>query len=129
MFVSQSANIRPREHHKSQFIFEYELFFFFFIYCLFMKTNNRSCILTPDEHDTDAEHLLGVGVWRDVTEADRREAAEGEVERRDVLGLDRRPAGTVGTILLVGLPGQLVQPASRMVQHWTLHVADGVPVT
>jgi len=86
-------------------------------------------ILTSDEHDADGEDLLRVGVGRHVAEPDRREAAEREVERRDVLGPDRRTAGVVARerIRLLRLLGEVVEPADRLRQVRALVVADGVP--
>lgn len=45
--------------------------------------------LTANEHDTDGEDLLRVGVGRDIAEAHTGEAAEGEVEGSDILVLHR----------------------------------------
>ena len=86
-------------------------------------------LLTSDEHDADGEDLLGVGVGRDVAEADARETAEREVERRDVLGADRWSARVVAgeRVRLLRLTGQLVQPADRLRQVRPLVVADRVP--
>ena len=93
-----------------------------------INPDNDDDILTSDEHDADAKHFLGVGVGRHVSEADRGEAAEREIERRDVLGLDRRPTGRSIDIRLVRLTGQLVQPADLgLLQHRSFDVADGVP--
>lgn len=47
---------------------------------------------TSDEHDTDGEDLLCVGVGRHVAEADAGQAAEGEVERGHVDAADGRAA-------------------------------------
>lgn len=44
--------------------------------------------LTADQHDADGEDLLGVGVGRDIAEADAGQAAEGEIQGGDVLVLD-----------------------------------------
>ena len=86
-------------------------------------------LLTSDEHDADGEDLLGVGVGRDVAEADARETAERKVERRDVLGADRWSARVVAgeRVRLLRLTGQLVQPADRLRQVRPLVVADRVP--
>ena len=59
--------------------------------------------LTADEHDADGEDLLGVGVGRHVPEAHAGEAAEGEVEGRDVLVLDGRAGVGVGVIVGVAV--------------------------
>ena len=85
--------------------------------------------LTSDEHDADGEDLLGVGVGRDVAEADRREAAEGEVQGGDVLGADRWPAGVVAgeRVGLLHVDGQLLEPAYRPVLSGPLVFANGVP--
>ena len=86
--------------------------------------------LTADKHDADAEDFLRVGVGRDVTKADRRQTGEREVERRDVLGLDRRTTHTAVDVWLVRLPGQLVQPTDLgLLEHRSFDVADGVPDT
>ena len=45
--------------------------------------------LTSDEHDTDREDLLGIGVWRHVTKAHTGQTAECEIESCYVLGLQR----------------------------------------
>jgi len=44
-----------------------------------IRNSNNRALLTSNQHHADAEHFLGVGVGRHVTEADRREAAEGKV--------------------------------------------------
>ena len=44
-------------------------------------------LLTANEHDTDGEDLLRVGVWRDVPKAHAGQAAEGEVQSGDILVL------------------------------------------
>lgn len=44
--------------------------------------------LTSNEHDTDGENLLWVGVGGDVPKAHTGQTAEGEVQRRDVLIFD-----------------------------------------
>lgn len=46
--------------------------------------------LTSNEHDTDGENLLRVGVGGDVPKAHTGQTAEGEVQRRDVLIFDGR---------------------------------------
>lgn len=46
--------------------------------------------LTSDEHDTDGEDLLRVGVGRDIPKAHAGQTAEGEVEGRDILIFDGR---------------------------------------
>jgi len=97
--------------------------------CSLLLRRSQKCVLTSDEHDADGEDLLGVGVRRHVAEADRSEAAKGEVESGDVLGPDRRTAGIVAgeRVPLLGLVGQLVQPTDRLLQVGSLVVADGVP--
>ena len=87
----------------------------------------KNLALTADQHDADGEDFLGVGVGRDVAEADAGETAEGEVERRDVLRVRRRPALCVIDVRLVRLSCQLVQPADLRAVLMTLHVADRVP--
>ena len=86
-------------------------------------------LLTSNEHDADGEDLFRVGVGRHVAEADRRQTAEREVERRDVLGSDRRTAGVVAgeRIRLFHVAGQVVEPADRLSQIGSFVVADGVP--
>lgn len=46
--------------------------------------------LTSDNHHTNGEHFLVVGLRRDVAEADTRHAGHGEVERRNVHCAARR---------------------------------------
>lgn len=87
--------------------------------------------LTSDQHDEDREDLLRVSVGGHVAEAHAGQAAEGEVEGRDVLGLDGGAAVDVRhVVVLAGLTGQLVQPANprlTALRHVALHVSDGIP--
>jgi len=68
-------------------------------------------VFTSDEHRSDGEDLLGVGVGRNVTEADRSETRAGEVQSGDVR---RHCAGKVRPFTvdrIIQLLGQLIQPA------------------
>lgn len=46
--------------------------------------------VTSDQHDTDGEDLLRVGVWGNVAKADTGETAEGEVQSCDIFVPDGR---------------------------------------
>ena len=72
---------------------------------------------TSDEHGGDREDLLGVGVGRDVAEADRRETGTGEVERRDVRGHRAGQVRAFAVDRIVEFLRQLVQPAYRRRQQ------------
>jgi len=47
------------------------------------------CQLTSDQHYDYRKNLLGVGIGCHVAEAHGREAAEGEVERRNIATLEK----------------------------------------
>jgi hypothetical protein len=64
-------------------------------------------VLTPDQHDTDAEDFLAGGVGADVAEAHAGQARAGEVEGCDV-GVGFRDVGHVGELEPLG---QGVDPA------------------
>ena len=90
--------------------------------------------LTSNEHDTDGEDLLRVGVGGDVPKAHTGQAAEGEVQGRDVLVFDGGARGRVTVVVLfTNLLGQVVQPADLHAadagRACALHVADGIPDT
>lgn len=68
--------------------------------------------LTANEHDTDGEDLFRVGVGRDIAKAHAGEAAEGEVERCDVLVLDGGASQAAAVVGLADLVAQVVQPAN-----------------
>lgn len=60
---------------------------------------NRSVIiyrLTSDQHDDYCKDFLGVGIRRYVPEAYGREAAEGEIKRRDITTLEKLQYYTLG---------------------------------
>ena len=89
-------------------------------------------LLTANEHDTDGEDLLWVGVWWDVPKPHAGQTAEGEVQGRNVLVLDGGAGGLVTVVVLfTDLLSQVVQPAnlhaSDASRARALHVADGVP--
>lgn len=64
-------------------------------------------VLTPDQHDADAEDFLAGGVGADVAEAHAGQARAGEVEGCDV-GVGFRDVGHVGELESLG---QGVDPA------------------
>ena len=74
------------------------------------ETKKTRLCRTSDEHGADGEDLLGVRVGTHVAEPDAGQAAEGEVERRDVRAPHRRaPRRAVGERRLQAL-AQLVEP-------------------
>ena len=74
------------------------------------ETKKTRLCRTSDEHCADGEDLLGVRVGTHVAEPDAGQAAEGEVERRDVRAPHRRaPRRAVGERRLQAL-AQLVEP-------------------
>ena len=66
--------------------------------------------LTSDEHGNDGEDLLGVGVGRDVAEADACKTGAGEVECRDVGRHSRHVVQRLIDDLNIKLLGQLIEP-------------------
>lgn len=87
----------------------------------------KDCKPTSHEHDHNGEGLLGVGVGTDVPEADRGEAGEGEVEGRDVLGLESRTRTGAPVVELVRLRGQSVEPTDLRIHVLVFGVANCVP--
>ena len=84
-------------------------------------------LLTPNEHDADGEDLLGIGVWRYVTEAHAGQAAEREVQGRHVLGMLVGPAlGVRVAVRAVNAVRQVIQPAHGPITA-PLQVANRVP--
>lgn len=55
--------------------------------------------LTSDEHDTDGENLLRVGVGGDIPKAHAGQTAEGEVEGCDILIFDGRAWAGVAVVV------------------------------
>ena len=83
--------------------------------------------LTADEHDTDGEDLLRVGVWGDVPEAHTGQTTEGEVQSRDIFVSNGRTWRQDGDIVrFPQLLAQIVQPADPS-WGWPLHISYGVP--
>lgn len=84
--------------------------------------------LTANQHDTDGEDLLWVGVGGDIAKAHTGEATEGEIEGRHIFVLDGGARWEVTVIVaLADLVTQVVQPAYLVLHVWPFHVANGIP--
>ena len=74
-------------------------------------------VRTSDKHSGDGEDLLGVGVGRDVAEADRRQTCAGEVQSRDVRSHRVGEICSFSIDRIVELFRQLIQPSYQPFQH------------
>lgn len=88
--------------------------------------------LTANEHDTNGENLLRVGVRRDVSESHTGQTTESEVQCSYIFILDGGAGeGVTVIVALANLVGQVVQPAdlhaSNTGRAGALHIANGVP--
>lgn len=82
-------------------------------------------MLTANDHDTDGEYLLGVGVWGDISKAHTSQAAECKIQRRDVARLYIRTTIRIGKVYwLINPPCQFHEPAIRVI---FLGVSNRVP--
>lgn len=87
-----------------------------------------SLILTANEHDTDGEDLLWVGIWWYVSKAHTGQTAECEIQRCHILVPDWGAWGVVTyVVLLANGYAQIIQPANGVVQIKPLHIADRIP--
>lgn len=83
-------------------------------------------LLTANEHDTDGENLLRVGVWRDIPKAHAGQTTEGEIERSDVFILNGGSwAGITVVVMFPQLISQVIQPTCLHVGP--LHMTNGIP--
>lgn len=94
--------------------------------------SNANSPLTANEHDTNGENLLRIGVRRDVSKSHTGQATEGEVQCSYIFILDGGAGeGVTIVVALANLVSQVVQPAdfhaSNTGRAGALHIANGVP--